>query len=327
MAEEPTILDTPIPESHVRLVATPTAGIPAEHSPYYRRLVSAGYKGFLQGNIAGATLYGALGALVGVACAVAIPGIGAAVAVPLLAGFGVIKGATVFGQIGSNAAQLAEYAEMNERRNALLDRLYETKSNEEALEIRKLLSADTVDKPPTRLVHWRTLIIGAILGAAALGALAYLSGGALASTSIGHAFSALVQTIAPSLFEAGMASFSVIASSAAVGAVAGATIGIDRGWIRRWFDVSEGAVHERDFYEKMAQERAKEVSRLHKIGQDELNETRLINGINYGNKPTLPPSSVGGPATMQASQAPLNNVQAEHAQHIGRIAEAELARA
>lgn len=270
-----------IPESHIRLVATPTAGLPAEHSPYYRRLVSAGYKGFLQGNIAGASLYGVLGAGVGLAAAFAIGiatgGAPAFLAIPLFAGYGLLKGSSTFGQIGSNAAQLAEYAEMNERRNALLDRLYETPSKDEAQEIRKLLQADSIDKPPAKLFHFRTTLIGALIGAAVVAGLVYFGGTALAATGLGHMVTGLIEPlvaegtiiggeiVAASLLK-------VVAAAAAVGAVGGAMFGIDRGWIRRWFDVSEGAVHERDYYEKMTQERQQEATRLHRIGQNEMQE-------------------------------------------------------
>lgn len=285
-----------IPESHIRLVATPTAGVPAEHSPYYRRLVSAGYKGHLQGNIAGASLYGILGAGVGIVAAVAISiATGGAANFLLCAaafgGYGVLKGAATFGQIGSNAAQLAEYAEMNERRNALLDRLYETPSKEEAAEIRKLLQSDSLDKPPTRLIHFRTALIGAIIGAVAIAGLVYIGAGGVAGPALAKAVTGFIgPLVGESIIANGGiaigATAKLLAISAGAGAVMGSLIGIDRGWIRRWFDVSEGAVHERDYYDKIAQERAQEVTRLHRIGQNEMRE--MATTITRGDLPLTP---------------------------------------
>lgn len=308
-----------IPESHIRLVATPTAGLPAEHSPYYRRLVSAGYKGFLQGNIAGASLYGMLGLVVGAIGGLAasiVAGPTAFIAIPLLGGYGLMKGASTFGLIGSNAAQLAEYAERNEFRNGLLDRLYETRSKEEANEIRKLLQADSVDQPPTKLIHFRTALIGALIGAAAVAALVYFGGGLLAATELGHGILGLLEpiigeagiiTVKGSLTIAAGAMAKVTAIGAAFGAAAGATIGIDRGWIRRWFDVSEGAVHERDYYEQMTQERAQQVTRLHRIGQNEMRETatHIQRGAPQTPQPITnnPPPAVEQPSANEVDAA------------------------
>ena len=47
-----------VSQEHIKLLSTPTAGVPGENSPYYRKLISAGYKGYLQGTVGGATLYG-----------------------------------------------------------------------------------------------------------------------------------------------------------------------------------------------------------------------------------------------------------------------------
>lgn len=51
--------------TELKLQSTPTGGIDAAHSPYYRRLLSAGYKGYLQGTIGGASLYGTMGLVIG----------------------------------------------------------------------------------------------------------------------------------------------------------------------------------------------------------------------------------------------------------------------
>ncbi|MEJ0010100.1 MAG: hypothetical protein WDN72_06060 [Alphaproteobacteria bacterium] len=61
--------------AELTLRTTPTAGVSGEHSPYYRRLLSSGYKGYLQGSLGGATFYGVIGLA-----------IGAAIAVPLMLG-------------------------------------------------------------------------------------------------------------------------------------------------------------------------------------------------------------------------------------------------
>ncbi len=59
-----------IETTEMKLKTTPTGGVSGEHSPYYRRLLSAGYKGFLQGTIAGSGLYGLFGAAIGALIAI-----------------------------------------------------------------------------------------------------------------------------------------------------------------------------------------------------------------------------------------------------------------
>lgn len=275
-----------IPESHVRLYATATEGLPAEHSHYYRRLISAGYKGYIQGNVAGATLYGVLGAAVGTAVSIALLpfGIGgvAFAAVPVLAGFGLLKGADTFGKIGSQAAQLAEFAETNERRRALLDRLDETPSQAEAQEIKRLLQEDTIDQKPQHLFHGKTALVGALAGAviltglAAMGLYGFLphgvegligsiGGGEIAgafghaATNAGHAAAEL----APALVA------QVLGVAGIIGAAIGSMIGLDRGWIRRWFDLSENTIHDQQYYEGISRQRAQEIARLHEISRQE----------------------------------------------------------
>lgn len=332
MAEEHTI-----PGSHIKLVATATGGVPAEHSSYYRRMVSAGYKGHIQGTIAGASLYGIIGAGVGVLAAFGISLITGGTAfipvIPLFAGYGVIKGASTFGQIGSNAAQLAEYAEMNERRRALLDRLGETQSKEEANEIRQILNADTMDKVPEKFIHPRTALVGAIIGAVAIGALVYFGlTPELINTGFGQTLLHGIQSVAAGVVTesaagilslAGTAGLSakLIGIASVIGATAGATIGIDRGWIRRWFDISEGTVHQRDYYENMAQQRAIETSRLHKISANELQEIAVEQpAISRAEPAVMKPDT---PATMNIPQT---NVAALSAIGHGRIGDVEISK-
>jgi hypothetical protein len=307
-----------IPGSHVKLFATPTSGLPAEHSPYFRKLISAGYKGYIQGNVAGASLYGVLGAVVGAVTGLALlPFVGPAgfAAVPALFGLGIMKGADTFGKIGSNAAQLAEFAEMNEHRRALLDRLDETPSENEAQEIRKILHEDLIDKKPKDFIHWRTAIVGALVGAAAFVSLAYLG----VHTEVGHGLVELVKGFigadAVAVMTAGSTGLSAtfLSAAGALGAAVGSMIGIDRGWIRRWFDFSEDIVHDRQHYEEISHQRAIEVSRLHDISQEDTPETphhpsntRII----YNERPE---NNTGRDAIeMQTKQALSVDEQAQH---------------
>lgn len=287
-----------IPESHVKLYATATSGVPAEHSHYYRKLISAGYKGYIQGNVAGATLYGVLGGLVGAAVGVAlwpVAAIGTAgfVAVPIMAGLGVMKGADTFGKIGSNAAQLAQFAETNERRRALLDLLDETPSYAEAEEIKRLLQEDTIEKPPEKLFHWKTALVGAIIGGALIAGLAALGiygldphtiletvssigGEAVTAAEIGgHSAAAHGASTA-------LAAGPTLGIAGAIGAGLGSMIGLDRGWIRQWFNLSETTIHDSQHYQEYSKERAHEVAKLNAISQQEM----LKNGVAPSTQPT-----------------------------------------
>ncbi len=319
-----------ISESHIKLVETATAGLPGEHSSYFRRLISAGYKGHVQGWVAGGSLYGLIGAALGAIVAIPlhfiVPGFTFA-AIPILAGYGILKGAATFGEIGSHAAQLAEYAEMNERRRSLLDRLNETQSKEEASEIRRILSNDEIDKAPQKLIHWRTAIIGALIGAAVCGVAVYVGLGGIGLLSdatvagFTKAITTLIGPILPDtmLTAAGglQASIATVTSIvAAFGAAAGATIGLDRGWIRRWFDVTEGTVHERDYYEKMTQERVMEIARLQKIGTSQV---RKQEQLLERTRPAAPAAAVDVSPIHPASQV-------SHVSETGRISEAYLRR-
>lgn len=259
-----------ISQSHIRIANSPTAGLPGEHSPYYRKLISAGYKGYLQGTIGGATLYGVMGAAVGVLTGIGIfaatagtAGLAAFAVVPFFAGYGVIKGASTFGSIGSNAAQLAEYAETNERRRALLDRLGETPSKEEATEIQKLLDQDGQEKGTTGMFHWKTLLVGAAIGAAIGAGLLVLAHAlplvAAEALHLGFLEGAVGLTKA-----AGLA---IPVIGAIAGAATGSMIGLDRHYVRRWMDGAENLLHDQQHYEEISVVREHEASKLAKIAK------------------------------------------------------------
>ena len=237
-----------------KLLSTPTAGVASEHSAYYRRLLSAGYKGHNQGLIGGASLYGTLGLVIGTLVAVplmlAASVSGAWLLIPLLGALGATHGAETFSHIGTQAAISAEAAEINETRRILLDHLGETKNPEEKKAIQEQLDNQMQAKPLKKFFHWKTLLIGAAIG----GALA-LGMALLATSSIGAAFlPEAVNTVATSMHflipigtgtEATMAFTGTgMAVITAIGALAGAIIGIDREYVRRWLDGAEIAVND-----------------------------------------------------------------------------------
>lgn len=255
--------DSSLTSTQVKLRTTPTAGVASEHSPYYRRLLSAGYKGFLQGTIGGATLYGALG--LGVGALVAVPaffmlgaaGVAAAPAfllIPFMGGLGIMKGASTFGNIGSVAAISAESAEMSEKRRYLLDRYNDLPDtpefDDEANRLQELLNRQHDSKAPESAFHWKTVALGAALGAAVAFGLMFLP------------FSHFI--IAPVIAQIGVAATSAVgvAIGTMLGAAAGATIGLDRFYVRKWFDFSEGVLHDQSKIEKDLATRQQEVDFL-----------------------------------------------------------------
>lgn len=285
MAEE-------IPQSHIKLATTVTAGAGGEHSPYYRRMLSAGYKGLIQGTIGGATLYGTFGAGIGALVGVGlmfVPGVNLLgfAAIPIMAAAGMYKGADTFGSVGAHAAIYAEGAEMNERRRALLDRLSETNSQKEADEILNLLHQEAKEKPPEKMFHWKAMLVGAALGGiatmllltpAAAGALHFIVG-PLTEAIMGAGITAAVAPALAATITAGV--------GIAIGALAGATIGIDRYYIRKWFDASEDLVHDPEKSQSAALGRQQEANRLHAISKTDTSEpqqaridTRSVAGVN-----------------------------------------------
>lgn len=268
MAETPNSLN----QHDIKLLYTPTSGVAGEHSPYYRRLISAGYKGFLQGTIGGATLYGVLGAAVGAVAALplaALVGPVAFMAVPVLTGYGVLKGATTFGNIGSNAAQLAEYAEANERRRALLDRLSDATNPQEIAEIQRMIADEGREPRPTKMFHLKTVITCAVIGAVMIGGLAALGAAGLAGSGITSIISHMIgdSFVSGSLAATLGAGTVGTLAGAAVGAAGGAVIGLDRYYIRRWMDGAEGLLHDREKTLEMTTAREREVGKLSKISR------------------------------------------------------------
>jgi hypothetical protein len=241
-----------VARSHIKLAVTPT---PGEQS----KIFAAGYKANLYGTIAGAGLYGMLGLAVGLAAgAVMFPFIGAIAfaGVPIVAGYGVIKGSTTFGDINSHAAQLSKQTEINEHRRALLDRLERTQSGAEADEILHILNTDDEEKAPESLFHWKTAIIGAVLGAIVLGSIALIGPGHL--PFLGElAFSYGTGTVG---------SFSALAG-AVLGAAGGTMIGLDRYYISKWIGGAEDMMHDNEHYKELARERSEEITQLQYLSQ------------------------------------------------------------
>ncbi len=248
----------------MKLKTTPTGGVSGEHSPYYRRLLSAGYKGFLQGTIAGSGLYGLFGAAIGLTIAIPTmilaPGIGVAALwmIPAMGGVGVLKGANTFGNIGTMAAISAESADLSEQRRYLLDRYYELpdgpEGDKQAELIKDELARQNSSGQKHQLFHWRTVLTCALIGGAL--ALLFLSPasplaviGMIEHTALGTALHAisepLMEHFGASLISKTLISTGVTAAfGTAIGALAGAAAGIDRYYIRRWFDRSESLLHD-----------------------------------------------------------------------------------
>lgn len=264
-----------------KLRSTPTAGVAGEHSAYYRRLLSAGYKGYIQGSIGGGTLYGALGAAIGGVVSVgfiaATAATGGAAALPLLlipglgTAFG-LYGSHTFGEIGKTAAMLADSAENNEKRRYLLDRYYETPSDEEAKEIKRQLEEDNAPKEPTQFFHWRPALVGAAIGIALFIAIPLMAG---AFPALSAHFVAIEM-----LHGIGIAGTTALAATgAAIGALSGAIIGIDREHIRRWLDKAEFTVHETGNAEREIAEREQNIQRIAEAAKRDTPATETTAGM------------------------------------------------
>lgn len=262
--------------TELKLQTTPTGGIDASHSPYYRRLLSAGYKGYLQGTIGGAALYGLIGLAIGgvVAAPLLISstmGIGAAVSLAAaFGGAGLLKGASTFGSIGSTAAINAESADLSEQRRYLLDRYYdlpegpEGDREAEAIKQELLRERESRDKAPP-LFHWQTTLIGIALGAAVAIGVIYFGGASITSAAILTAAESMFHVELTHATAGFLAKAGTIALASAVtlgGAAAGATIGIDRYYIRKWFDHTEGVVHGSHHKTTALIERSEQIARL-----------------------------------------------------------------
>lgn len=250
--------------TQLKLRTTPTAGLSSEQSPYYRRLLSAGYKGFLQGTVGGGTLYGSIGAAIGtlVALPLLIPTGGMSLAlIPAMAGLGLYKGAGTFGNIGSLAAITAESAEMNERRRYLLDRYNDLPDtpeyDTEAEKIRELLSKQADPKPPEHMFHGRTALVGAALGIA-LGLFFTLAAPATAAAGVHFVFGSELMAHIGVTAIAGLTAL----TGAALGGLSGAIIGLDRYYVRNWLDKSASIMHDSRSIEQQIHEHKREIEQL-----------------------------------------------------------------
>ncbi len=253
--------------TQAKLRASPTAGVEAEHSALYRRYFSSGYKGYIQGTIAGGTFYGALGlaigAVVGVplmffAAASAAPAIAAAAPLALLlapvlgTGFA-LYGAHAFSGIGTNAAIMADSDEHMEKRRTLLDRLAATQNPAEAQEISSQLARDEKPKPIEEHFHWRPALIGAALGIAL----------AVIAVTIPFAAPEFFSTALPFIAtHFGLTLGGMITAGAALGGLSGSVIGIDRGIVRGWLDGTEALVHDNNNQRQGLIERERDIQRL-----------------------------------------------------------------
>lgn len=261
--------------TEMKLRSTPTGGVSGEHSPYYRRLMSAGYKGFIQGTIGGAGFYGFLGLCVG--AAVAIPaaffvGPAALLAIPTAGGLGVVKGASTFGNIGTVAAISAESADLAEQRRYLLDRYYDLPDGPEGdkqAEIIKdeLSRLQTTDRHHP-LFHWKTVAVcAAIGGVLALATVAMGPGLALAlgESAMGHAIEIFMHA----------GHFGAPIIGAAFGALAGSMIGLDRHYVRSWFNGAETLLHDEAHTREALRAREQQVERLRNAAKAD-KETQLL---------------------------------------------------
>lgn len=261
-----------------KLRSTPTAGVSGEHSAYYRRLLSAGYKGYIQGSIGGGTLYGvlglALGAVIGIPLAPFTGGMSLWM-IPAIGGVSGIYGAHTFADIGKTAAIIADSADTNERRRYLLDRYYETPSDEEAKEIRRQLEEDHAPKTPEKAFHWRPALVGIGLGMllAAGVAVMMLHGVPLEFLHapiemLAHAFDIVLPAAGGTahMLEGGAVTTGALAGlvgvGAAIGGLAGSVIGLDREYVRRWLDKSEFVVNEPNHATQAIAARERDIQRL-----------------------------------------------------------------
>lgn len=228
----------------------------------------------------------------------AIPAIGPAAffAVPLFTGLGIMKGASTFGQIGSTAAIFAEGAELRERRGALLDRLHITQSQQEADEILKTLNEEAKEKPPQKIFHWKSMIVGALIGAAILSLVAYVMPNLIVGMLGKGALEGAAGTFLTKLTSN---PWLLTPVSAVVGAVGGATIGVDRHYIRRWFDLSENIVYDSSESRRRSQERQQEAARLSRIAESGEHQ-KAADASPIAITPASPPAP---PASIPASTA------------------------
>lgn len=272
--------------TELKLKTTPTGGVSGEHSPYYRRLLSAGYKGFLQGTIGGAGFYGSLGLIIGGLIAVpamAIPGVGLAALtlIPAAGAVGLFKGASTFGNIGSVAAISAESADLSEQRRYLLDRYYDLPDGPEGDKQAEIIKQELAGLQKTDrkhpLFHWKTVAVcAAIGGALALALFSPLGVTLLAETPVMHIMESVIH--ATHLSALGSATALTVAGTGVgvgLGALMGAAVGLDRHYVRKWFDGSEKLLHDKGHSTHAIDARAEQMDRLREAAKID-NQTKLI---------------------------------------------------
>lgn len=278
---------------------SPLQGVEAYRSDLWRKLQSEGYKGYLQGSIGGATLFGSIGLVAGTAAAlVAWPFVAGTVGtaifglVPFAALTGAHYGKEAFGQVGAIAAVSAAQAEISEKRRSLLDRYFETPSNEEAKEIELQLTEQTKERLPDKLFHWKSGLLGALVMASitTIAVVALATGLGEAATASGLLGEILSFT----------GPVSVTTGSVAIGlaALAGSVAGLDRGYIRKWFDTQDYLHDEDDIKSRKLQhtkgvERLKEAYRAEGFGQESRTDLkeRVLNE-QAQRQPIIPPRVV-----------------------------------
>ncbi len=298
--------------TELKLKTTPTGGVSGEHSPYYRRLLSAGYKGFLQGTIGGAGFYGTLGLIIGglVALpAMTVIGPAALYLIPAAGGMGFIKGASTFGNIGSVAAISAESADLAEQRRYLLDRYYDLpdgpEGDKQAEIIKQELSALQKTERKHPLFHWKTVVVCAVLGAAI--ALAFSPIGPVAALAEHYS---IIHPMLHSVHALGTVGLALAGTG--IGALMGAAVGLDRHYVRKWFDGTESLLHDKGHSLHALDARAQQMDRLREAAKLD-NQTKLIlerrRGLNNSdNEPTYGMTSDAPPV-----KAPIASLDAESA--------------
>lgn len=317
-----------------KLRSTPTGGVSGEHSPYYRRLLSAGYKGYVQGTLGGASLYGTMGLAVG--AIVGIPAFFllapaaapfALLAIPAMGAVGAFQGAHSFADIGKTAAVMAEYADTNEKRRYLLDRYYETPSDKEAAAIKEILEHQQVGEKPKHMFHWRTALIGAIAGLAIVGGLFLLAnaGVVVGGEPLLHLADALILKMGGSMVAGhAVVGTGLAAMGAALGAACGAMIGLDREYVRRWMDGTENVVHDPSHVEQAIISREREIAKITEASNSDLRlRPRPIGDQHPVEKLALTPQSTAS-LDQTPARAPINTFGVEHSVPTTTVSSADL---
>jgi hypothetical protein len=206
-----------------------------------------------------------------------------------MGGVGVLKGANTFGNIGTMAAISAESADLSEQRRYLLDRYYELpdgpEGDHQAELIKDELARQNSSGQKHPFFHWKTVLTCAAIGGAL--ALAFLVPGSplaveaiLGHTALGTALTGIGAalhgtTLAAAIGENALIAVATTTIGTSIGALAGAAAGIDRYYIRRWFDKSENLLHDDSHSWNALMERTQ---LLDKLKQAEITdkETKLI---------------------------------------------------